>query len=74
MQVNWRCPITGTVYAARDRRLAGRGNPPSVPLEAGQGTCVMQPTFDAVSTTAEDRFDGSYTDRAHARSQPITPQ
>jgi hypothetical protein len=41
-RISYKDPATGKVYHESDRRLVGRGNPPTCPLPPGMGQGAMQ--------------------------------
>lgn len=69
----WQCPMTGTLYAADDPRLVGTGNPPSVPMEEGQGCCQLVPRMvpdgETVDKSEDTTFRSDYVARARALTQ-----
>jgi hypothetical protein len=76
MKLQWVCPLSGDRYDAGDRRLAGRGNPPTIALAPGQGVCAMFP--DVVEDDAESRPAGellaTLDDVLTRSAAPIEPQ
>lgn len=54
MRVSWVDGFVGKVYHESDRRLVGRGTPPTCPLPDGMGQMGMQPKMTKDDGTEEE--------------------